>query len=449
MILNNVEFAVIKSITFLYEDKQHRKSFEVMEDVKEEYFSDPSCKKIFITLKKLYKTDRPLDATTVLHNLDKSEVALFTQIVSISVDVIKIKRYVGILEDLYKKRLIKKAIDKALQGLDGSLVDNSPERVLDALKSNLEQIEIIKNNEVMDMNRALYESWEDLEESTREKNLKELQKWKTGIIGLDNLLGGLRRKQLTLIGAHSGIGKTALALQIGLNLTGNELKGFIVSKEMGTKELIRRMVSQIKKIDSNKFKWLNLDEDDWKSILEGHNHLSNHKFIFDTTSQNISDIERWIKRIKPDFTIIDYIQLLTPENKSDSREQQISTISRNLKRIAMAEDTSIILLTQLNENEANGRPSERSIRESRGPYFDSDNVIFIYKPKPEILEKYVEEKYPNLKIDSKHIKYAADSNIDFVEIILDKQRNGATGAFMATNKKPFYLFETVGGRHVK
>ena len=72
-------------------------------------------------------------------------------------------------------------------------------------------------------------------------------------------------------------------------------------------------------------------------------------------------------------------------------------------------------------------------------------MIFIYKPKPEILEKYVNENYTDVIINSDHIKYAADSKMDFVEIILDKQRNGATGAFMATNKKPYYLFETIGG----
>ena len=446
---NNIEYVVIKSIVFLYEDKQHKKSFEVMEEVREEYFNDSSCKKIFRALKNLLKSEKPLDATTVLHNLDKSEVPLFTKIISIPVDVIRVKRYIGMLEDLYKKRLIKKAINKALQGLDSSLIDNPPESILNALKSNLEQIEIIKNSEIIEMNEALYESWADLEESSRKDNLIELEKWKTGILGLDNLMGGLRKKQLTLIGAHSGVGKTALALQIGLNLTRNGLKGLIVSKEMGTKELIRRMVSQVKKIDSNKFKWLDLNEGDWKNILDGHNQLSNHRFIFDTTSQNVSDIERWIKRIKPDFTIIDYIQLLAPENKGDNREQQLSAISRGLKRIAMAEDTSIILLTQLNENEATGRPSERSIRESRAPYFDSDNVIFIYNPKPEQLLKLVEERYNYLKINDSILEYAREQKMDFVEIILDKQRNGATGAFMATNKKPFYLFETIGGNHVK
>lgn len=444
-ILNNIEHVVIKTIVMLYEDKQIQKANEASLELKTEFFSKHACIKIATAFKQLIKQNKPLDRVTVINTIDTDIVPAFGEIMSCQIDILKADNYINILKDAYKKREIKKALDKASRDLELSIIDNPPERIISSLRADIEKIDMIKNSEVEDIEKVLYDSWSDLEESTKDNNLKELEKWKTGINGLDNLLGGLRRKQLTLIGAHSGIGKTALALQIGLNLTSNGLRGFVVSKEMDSKELVRRMISNLRRIDSNKFKWLKLDENDWKSILDGHHQLARNKFTFDTKSQTVSDIERWIKRLKPDFTIIDYIQLLTPENKSESREQQISGISRNLKRIAMAEDTSIILLTQLNENEATGRPSERSIRESRGPYFDSDNVIFIYRPKPEILEKYVDENYSNLKIDSSHIKYASDSKMDFVEIILDKQRNGATGAFMAANKKPYYLFETIGG----
>lgn len=445
-IRNHIEYAAIKAIIFLYEDKQVQKASEIVAEIKKEYFQVQPCISIVNTLKKLQQHNKPLDGGTVINAIDKSDITTFTEILSSQIDILKVDSYINFLKDIYKKREIEKVLNKAMKDLSGSMIDKPPERILSSLKSDIDKIDLIQNTEVEDIEKVLHDSWADLEESSRTDNLKELEKWKTGIKGLDELLGGLRRKQLTLIGAHSGIGKTALALQIALNLTDNELKGFIVSKEMDSKELVRRMISQLKRIDSNKFKGLKFDEKDWQIILDGHNQLLKNRFVFDTQSQTVSDIEIWIKRLKPDFVIIDYIQLLTPENKSESREQQVSSISRNLKRIAMTEKTSIILLTQLNENEATGRPSERSIRESRGPYFDSDNVIFIYKPKPEALIKYIEDNYTDIKIDADTIRYGAKTKTDYVEIILDKQRNGATGSFISANKKPYYIFETVGGK---
>ena len=442
---SNIEHTVLKYLIYLYEDGQIDNVKQEITGINEKYFIDPSSKRIFNNMNKLLKNNKPIDSTTMINTIDRIDVPQFTDIMSQSISFLEGKEYINILKDMYKKRCLEKAINDANRTLNESSIDNPPDKIILNLKNELDKIDNIRTNVVIDMSKVLSDSWNDLEENTNPENLKNLEKWKTGIEGLDDIMGGLRRKQLTLIGAHSGIGKTGLAIQIGLNLTKNGLKGLIVSKEMSAIELVRRMISNIKRINSDKFTKLKFDEEDWKTILDGHNELGNYYFVFETNAQTVSEIEITIKREKPDFVIIDYIQLLSSENKSETREQQVSTISRNLKRVAMTENTSIIMLSQLNENEATGRPTERSIRESRGPYFDSDNVIFLYKPRIEQLQNFLNKRYKDLNVNPKNISYAKRKGWSFLEIILDKNRNGPTGAFMVINKKPYFLFETIGG----
>ena len=140
--------------------------------------------------------------------------------------------------------------------------------------------------------------------------------------------------------------------------------------------------------------------------------------------------------------MVDYLQIIKPENTGISREQQVASISSGLKNIAKEENVCIILLAQLNENQENGNPSQSSIRESRGPYLDSDIVIFIKKVAPSEIEAVL-KKSNKSNIDKKYIYSSRAVGYDFVKIIVAKNRNGSNGEFYALNRKPYYLFNTL------
>ncbi len=237
----------------------------------------------------------------------------------------------------------------------------------------------------------------------------------TGFTDLDEMMSGLQKTDLILIGARPSMGKTAFALNILQYIaTKGQKTCAMFSLEMGKDQLLRRMVCSESLVDSKKLSSGRLEEKDWEKLAMGSRVMAKANiYIDDTASISLAEMRSKCRKLKMehglDLIVIDYLQLMTGSGKTNSREQEISEISRGLKALAREMDAPVIALSQLSralEQRADKRPMLSDLRESGAIEQDADVVMFLYR------EEYY-EKESELK--------------NVAEVIIAKQRNGPTG----------------------
>ena len=236
----------------------------------------------------------------------------------------------------------------------------------------------------------------------------------TGFIDLDHMTTGFRPGNLVLIAARPAMGKTSFVLSIAKNLIINQKKPILMfSLEMSNTELVNRLLSMDSKVDSMKFKSGQLTEGDWESLIESGGNIARSKLILDDSTTSLAEIRSKCRKMKLEndiqLVIIDYLQLMNGNGKSDSRQQEVSEISRSLKMLAKELGIPIMALSQLSrspDQRPDHRPMLSDLRESGAIEQDADVVLFIYR----------DEVYN--KTDDNHNK---------AEIIIAKQRSGPTG----------------------
>lgn len=238
----------------------------------------------------------------------------------------------------------------------------------------------------------------------------------TGFIDLDYRTAGLQPSDLILIAARPSMGKTAFALNIAQYTAFHEdLCTAIFSLEMSKEQLVNRLFSLESHVDAQALRTGNLSDSDWEKLIEGAGVIGNSKLIIDDTPGiSISELRSKCRKYKLEhnlkLVIIDYLQLMSGSGRSsDSRQQEISEISRSLKALARELSIPVIALSQLSravEQRPDHRPMLSDLRESGAIEQDADVVMFIYR-----------DDYYNHDSDMKGIS----------EIIIAKQRNGPIG----------------------
>ena len=251
----------------------------------------------------------------------------------------------------------------------------------------------------------------------------------TGFEHFDRLTAGLQPSDLIIIAGRPSMGKTAFALNIGYNAAKITGKGVAVfSLEMSTQQLGIRLLGFDSRINATKLRTGNLRSDDWPRLTESANRLSQLPiYIDDSSATSVLDMKAKCRRLKKqrDLTlvIIDYMQLIQGRNSAESRQIEMSEISRSLKSMAKDLDVPVVALSQLNrkvEDRPNKRPQLADLRESGAIEQDADVIAFIYR----------DEVYnPN-----------SEENRNIAEIIIGKQRNGPTDKFKLTFQKELTLF---------
>jgi len=214
--------------------------------------------------------------------------------------------------------------------------------------------------------------------------------WSTGIHDLDNLMGGMRRTYLYIIGARPGMGKTAFALHIVRQaLLGDAPRRVLVfSMEMSAEDILKRMISAdtaipYRKIDLNK-----MDHNQRTMFNDATEYYATQQFaIFDKPSPTIAEIQQQVQSVEMrygglDLVVVDYLQLMGSYDPKVNRVQEISQLSRFLKDLAMSEDCPVLAVSQLNralEGSQNKRPALSHLRESGQIEQDADVVILMYR----------------------------------------------------------------------
>ncbi|HEY0428365.1 MAG TPA: replicative DNA helicase [Pyrinomonadaceae bacterium] len=256
----------------------------------------------------------------------------------------------------------------------------------------------------------------------------------TGFRDLDEKTSGLQPTDLIIVAARPSMGKTALCLTLAQNAA--ILEGAVVavfSLEMSKEQLVMRMLSSEAKVDAHRFRTGYLTREEWGRLAQSIGTLSDAKiFIDDTAGISVLEMRAKTRRLvseqkKLDLIVVDYLQLMSGSKRSESRQQEVSQISRELKGLAKELNVPIVALSQLSrapEARNPPRPMMSDLRESGSIEQDADVVAFIYR------EDYYKP---------------TEENAGLAEILIAKQRNGPTGTVRLAFLKEFTRFENYFG----
>lgn len=204
----------------------------------------------------------------------------------------------------------------------------------------------------------------------------------TGLADFDNLYGGLFPKELTILAARTGIGKTALATQIAMHNAQRGRLVYFVSLEMSRAELATRILCGQSGVNNRIIRAGKLDEYGRAAIVEASAAVAPAKlWIDDRPGMSIADIRRSARKLARSglaLVVVDYLQLVTPSDRRVPREQQVATITRELKQAARELDVPVLCLCQLNRQADQERPRLSHLRESGAIEQDADMVVFLY-----------------------------------------------------------------------
>ena len=400
-------------------------------DLSEELFYYDNHKDIFRAIMYLYKQDKPLTKAGVserLNQLDLLDKVGGKQYIDSLEDEIPNKYflvpYIGELKELAYKRMVVESAQRLIEGTESGEDINT---LLDKFERATEAPEASQdNNSLGDIMANIFD---ELESGT------VIDKVKTGIPIIDKCTNGIAPSELVTIGAKSGVGKSALAVRIAINMFKAGKKVLIVSREMSKKQVAERILLSHSGVTKEQYENRDFNDEQWVRIVETMEAFSGDGIIIDDKISTIQEIKQAVRRTKPDVLIVDYVQLLTPSNPRDSRERQVAEISRELKKMTSDFDMVVIQLTQLAEKGiGNYRPSGESYtRESRAIYHDSNIVIYVHHVTE---EKEIEiahnstalKERQNAQTTKEMLRRFEDNGTRLIEMIVDKNRNGSVGS---------------------
>ncbi|MCF7800049.1 replicative DNA helicase [Candidatus Babeliales bacterium] len=252
----------------------------------------------------------------------------------------------------------------------------------------------------------------------------------SGFAAFDNITSGMQKGDLLILAARPSMGKTALALNIGLNSWKAGFGVGIFSLEMSSEQLVLRMLSSESRIPHQKIRNALVSADEWIELTNTAAHLAEAKiYVDDSPGLNILELRAKARKLKSsaniNLLIIDYLQLLSSNKKHENRTQEISEISRSLKALAKELDIPVLALSQLSrslESRMDKRPLLSDLRESGAIEQDGDVIFFVYRD----------------------VVYNPDTeHPDLTEIIVGKQRNGPIGNFHVNFNGEITRFEDI------
>ena len=374
---------------------------------------------IFESMVELYNEGQPVDVVTLQNRLREKnvppEISSMEFVGGLVLAVptsANVKYYANIVADkAILRRLIKVNEEIANQCYLGS------DSVEDILADTEKQIFGILQNkgggDYVPIKQVVINALEKIEQAAKTQgNVTGIA---TGFLDLDYKTAGLQPSDLILVAARPSMGKTAFVLNIAQHVAfhSNEATA-IFSLEMSKEQLVNRLFSLESRVDAQLLRSGNLEDADWEKLIEGAGTIGRSKLIIDDTPGiSISELRSKCRKYKLEhdlkLVIIDYLQLMSGSGHFDSRQQEISEISRSLKGLARELHVPVIALSQLSravEQRPDHRPMLSDLRESGAIEQDADVVMFIYR-------------------DDYYNKDTPDKNI--AEIIIAKQRNGPIG----------------------
>ncbi len=375
---------------------------------------------VFEAMVDLFNEGKPVDAVTLQERLREKDVPpeicsmeFFRELYAAVPTSANVRHYAGIVRDKAMLRRMIKVNDDISNAC--YLAKEPVEDIMDqAEKQIFDILQTRSTGDYVPIRQVVLNALDTIEKASRTKgNVTGLP---TGFVDLDYKTSGLQPSDFILVAARPSMGKTAFVLNIAQYMAfKKDYTVAIFSLEMSKEQLVNRLFSLESRVDSQSIRTGNLKDEDWTKLIEGAGIIGNsHLIIDDTPGISIAEMRSKCRKYKLemglDIIIIDYLQLMSGSGKrSESRQQEISDISRSLKALARELSVPVVALSQLSravEKRDDKRPMLSDLRESGAIEQDADVVMFIYR------DDYYNKDTPNPNV---------------AEIIIAKQRNGPIG----------------------
>ncbi|MDQ7833275.1 MAG: replicative DNA helicase [Desulfovibrionaceae bacterium] len=412
--------------------------FSLIDLVSEDDFYSPVHKIIFRGFLDLSRKNSAIDMLTLADELSKAgsleEVGgplYLAELAQSTVGAANALHHARIVrEKSVQRRLIGAATDiitrcfEATQDVN-QLLDESEQAIFSI--ADAKTVRGVKSSK--DLVAAVFEQIEQ-----RMENKELVTGVPTGYYQFDEYTAGLQPSDLIIVAGRPSMGKTAFALNVAMRASAmHGVPTAVFSLEMSMEQLMQRMLCSWAKVDLSRLRRGRLDDGDWSRLYEAANNLSPAPiFIDDTAALTTMELRARCRRLKAEhglgLVVVDYLQLMRASRHIDSREQEISDISRSLKALAKELHLPVVALSQLNrkvEERGDKRPMMSDLRESGAIEQDADVIIFLYRA---AAYKRKEELTP-------------EDNV--AEVIIGKQRNGPTGMVKLTFFKEYTAFENL------
>jgi len=400
--------------------------YEIMSKLKECDFYLESHKLIFDSMFSIINKNSPIDLVTLSDAMEKSAtlekaggIDYLTVLARITPSAANYEYYLDIVKrDSTLRKLIRSADEISKDARNSSDYVKS---VSFAEKAIYDISEELENSTLTNINAKFSGILDKFQNIQKDKNF--LQGLKTGFTGLDNLTNGLHEGNLIILAARPSIGKTTFAMNIVENVAIREKAVCAVfALEMTKEELAQRMLCSVSNVSNQDALKGKLQDEDWQKLWQAQKILNDSNiFVDDTSMTTCPEILSKCRRLKSkmgrlDLVVVDHIQLMNSVKTSESRQSEITEISRGLKMIAKELEVPVIALSQLNRASETGKrkPQLADLRESGAIEQDADIVMFIHRPDRAATE------------DNNEIK---PQNQAEAEIILAKNRSGACESF--------------------
>ncbi|MCH1981871.1 replicative DNA helicase [Ruminococcus sp. OA3] len=382
-------------------------------------FYQHQYKVVYEAMLELFNEGKPVDPVTLQNRLQEKDVPPEISSMEFVRDVISavptsanVKYYAGIVRDkAMLRRLIK--VNEEISNACYLNNDKVEDIMEDAEKRMFELLQKRNSGEFVPIRQVVLNALDTIEKASRTKG--SVTGLPTGFVDLDYKTSGFQPSDFILVAARPSMGKTAFVLNIAQYMAfKKDLTVAIFSLEMSREQLVNRLFSLESRVDSQSIRTGNLKDEDWAKLIEGAGVIGNSNLIIeDTPGISISEMRSKCRKFKLEHNlgiiIIDYLQLMSGSGRSDSRQQEISDISRSLKSLARELSVPVVALSQLSravEKRDDKRPMLSDLRESGAIEQDADVVMFIYR-------------------DDYYNKDTENPNV--AEIIIAKQRNGPIG----------------------
>ena len=400
--------------------------------------------RIFSHMMKMRGDGSKIDLLLLVNNLKTTDelelvgghafLAELMQSVPVSVHA---KHYAEIVRE---KATLRRLIHTGSEIVRDAYAPETPVKdLLNRAASKMNQLcEAQTTNQVTDMAALMLEVSDYI--NNKEKGL--IDGIKTGFDELDKMIEGFHQDELIILAARTGMGKTALALNIAENIAINDNQTVLfVSLEMAGMELAKRLICSRARLDGNKLRKGFLSKDEYTRFTDVASELGKTLlYIDDTPGRTVAEISAGARRLKRQndlkLIVIDYIGLITPENADDPRQEQVAKIARRLKLLARELHIPVLCLAQLNRQAATDGKDEwprlSQLRESGAIEQDADVVMFVHRRD---MGMTLEE------IDAKEAK-TSKSIRNMADLIVAKQRNGPTGHVELVFAKEYTRFSS-------
>ncbi|MBO5229105.1 MAG: replicative DNA helicase [Lachnospiraceae bacterium] len=375
---------------------------------------------LFTVILELYNEGKPIDQITLQDRLKQKDappelysIEFIREMFNAVPSIVNIRQYAEIVS---QKSILRQMI-KINEEIENNCYSGTEklESIMELAEKKIFEITQKRSvGEFVSIKQVVLNALDKIEAASQTKgNVTGIA---TGYYDHDYKTSGFQPSDFILIGARPSMGKTALVLNLADHIAiRNKVPTVIFSLEMSKEQLVNRMLAMEARVDAQAIRSGDLNDSDWEKLVESANDIGKSGLIIDDTPGiSIGELRSKCRKYKMEYdlqlVIIDYLQLMTGDGKTDSRQQEVSEISRSLKALARELHAPVIALSQVNracETRPDHRPIMSDLRESGSIEQDADVIMFLYR-----------DEYYNKD---------SEDNKGKAELIIAKQRNGPIG----------------------